>query len=105
MRLGAIAHAVGLFLVVGANTARADAPSLELRGWNPPVDPAGGLSYEPAASPDTLDWNVALWQSYGWRPVVLRDPVEDDVAVRVLDHQYGGDLILNVGFFERFSVG
>jgi OmpA-OmpF porin, OOP family len=96
-----------LVLALGS-VARADdaeVPSLELRGWSPSADPAGGMSFEPASTPATLDWNAALWQSYSWRPVVLRDPEADEVAVPVLAHQYGGDIVLNVGFFERLALG
>src|SRR5687768_2298296 len=105
IRRVATASAGALLCALASHAARAEAPSLEMRGWSPPADPGGGLVFEPASSPDTLDWNVALWQSYSWRPVVLRDPSADEVAVPVLAHQYGGDLVLNVGFFQRFALG
>jgi len=79
-------------------------PSLDLRGFNPPVDPHGGLYYEPAASPETGDWNLALWSNYTYRPVTLRG-TDGEVAEEIISHQLGGDLVFNVGFFERFSIG
>jgi hypothetical protein len=100
-----VACSLSVSAILVAADAPAQTPSLDLRGWNPPVDPAGGLSYEPAASPATFDWNAALFTSYAWRPVTLRDPVEDAVAHSVIEHQLSGDVIFNIGFFERLAVG
>jgi hypothetical protein len=80
-------------------------PSLDLRGFDPPTDPNGGLYYEPASSPDTGDWNLAMWSNYTYRPVTLRNPSTDEVAFEVISHQFGGDFVFNIGFFERFSLG
>jgi OmpA-OmpF porin, OOP family len=80
-------------------------PSLDLRAWDPPTDPRGGLFYEPASTPATADWNVALWNHYAYRAVTLKDPVSGDIVNNVVEHQVGGDLVFNVGFFERFSLG
>ena len=103
---------VGSLLLVLAVTWHAPAlaqedivPSLDLRGFDPPTDPYGGLYYEPASSPTTGDWNLALWNNYSYRPVTLRDPATDDIVHDVIRHQLGGDLVLNVGFFERFALG
>ncbi len=92
-------------LVAGAAMAGEAVPSLDLRGFDPPTAADGGLYYEPAASPATGDWNAAWWHNYTWRPVTLRDPETDDIVHEVVAHQLGGDLVLNVGFFERFTLG
>jgi OOP family OmpA-OmpF porin len=97
--------AAGASVLFGTNVVSADVPSLDLRGFNPPADPNGGLRFEPAASPDTLEWNAALWASYSYNSVTLRDPVADEVAFKVLEHQLSGDLLFNLGLFERVAVG
>ena len=83
----------------------AQTPSLDLRGFNPPTDPNGGLNYEPALAPDTFDWNAALWFTYGWRPVTIKDPADDVIVNNVVEHQFGGDVVFNIGFWERLAVG
>jgi len=89
-----------------ASWARAEgAPSLDLRGFHPPTDPAGGLNFEPASSPASFDFNTSLWWSYALSPATLRDPVADEVANRVIAHQLSGDFVLNVGIAERMAVG
>jgi hypothetical protein len=85
--------------------AQEPVPSLDLRGFNPPADPKSGIYYEPASSPATFDWNAALWNSYSWRPVTLRDPVADEVRFKVIEHQLSGDVIANVGILERIAFG
>jgi OmpA-OmpF porin, OOP family len=92
-------------LLALAGTASAEVPSLDLRGFDPPADPKGGLAYEPATSPDTLDFNVALWTSYSYRPVTLRDPLSGDVGFTVLKHRVAGNLVAGIGLFERALVG
>ncbi len=80
-------------------------PSLDLRGFNPPTDPASGLQLEPARCPDTLEWNAALWTSYAYRPITLRDPATGDVGFDVIEHQLSGDLVANVGIARRLALG
>ena len=96
---------VATLLVAASAAAQEPVPSLDLRAWDPPVDPRGGLYYEPASTPDTGDWNIALWNHYSYRPVTLKDPATDEVVNSVVEHQVGGDLTFNVGFFEWFSLG
>jgi hypothetical protein len=106
-----IANALGAATLCAASLAGSfsraqDAvPSLDLRGFNPPADPKGGIYFEPASAPGTFDWNAALWSSYAWRPVTLRDPVADEVAFKVIEHQLSGDVIANVGVLERLAFG
>ena len=104
LRVGLMTLAATLFVAAPA-AAQDSVPSLDLRAWDPPVDPRGGLYYEPASTPDTGDWNIALWNHYSYRPVTLKDPATDEVVNSVIEHQVGGDLTFNVGFFEWFSLG
>src|SRR5262249_54861858 len=69
----ALAGVAGIVALV-VPAAVAAQPSLDLRGFHAPTDPASGLYLEPAASPDTGDYNAALWLNYVYRPIVLRDP-------------------------------
>ncbi|RLB63757.1 MAG: hypothetical protein DRI90_06120 [Deltaproteobacteria bacterium] len=96
--------AVAVTLATAAS-AEGTVPSLDLRGFNPPADPSGGLYYEPAASPDTWEWNAAWYNSYSWRSATLRDPVADDVTSKVVEHQLSGDVVVNMGLLERLAVG
>jgi hypothetical protein len=92
-------------LVPGVAAASETVPSLDLRGFEPSVDPEGGLSFEPARSPATGDFNTGLWLSYGFRPVVLRGGEDNKIVFKVVDHQLSGDFTLNVGLFERAAIG
>ncbi|MBW2524543.1 MAG: thrombospondin type 3 repeat-containing protein, partial [Deltaproteobacteria bacterium] len=101
--LGAVFAAT---LVAAPHAAAGDpVPSAELRGWSPALDPHSGLHFEPASSPDTFDWNTALWLSYAYQPVTLRDPATDETVFAVVEHQLTGDLTFNMGFAERLSIG
>jgi len=96
-------------LVLGAGVAQAgdndSVPSIDLRGFNPPTDPNSGLYLEPATAPATFDFNTALWLSYSYLPIGLRDPATNKLAVRVIGHQLTGDITANVGFLKRIAVG
>ena len=91
--------------LTSAAAAQDPVPSLDLRGFNPPADPKGGLYYEPAASPDTWEWNAAWYSSYSWRSATLRDPAADEVKNKIVEHQLTGDVVVNLGLFERLAVG
>lgn len=80
-------------------------PSLDLRGFHAPTDPASGISMEPASSPNTLEWNMGVWLAYAARPITLRDPSTNAIAFDVLSHQLTGDLTAGVGFAQRFALG
>ncbi len=86
-------------------SAQDTVPSLDLRGLSPSADPASGLYYEPAASPETWEWNAAWFNSYAWRSATLRDPVEDEVTDKVVEHQLSGDVVANLGLWGRLAVG
>jgi hypothetical protein len=99
------ALASGVLLLVTAASHADDVPSLDLRGFHPPEDPRSGLYLQPALSPDTLDFNAALWASHSFRPVTLRDPATGERALSVIEHQLGGNFVASVGLLRRFSLG
>lgn len=97
-------------LTTASALAQDPVPSLDLRGFNPPSDPGSGLYFEPAASPATWDFNAAWWNAYSWRPVTLKgpaleDPARDEVRFKVIEHQLTGDVVANIGLFERLAIG
>ena len=104
MRTCALALAA-LAVVLSSPASAADPiPSLDLRGFRVPLDKASGLYFEPAASPATFDWNIALWMHYVHHPVVLRDE-ETGERFDVIAHQVSSDLTASIGFGERVALG
>jgi OmpA-OmpF porin, OOP family len=93
-------------LAVAASTARAadPVPSLDLRGFHPPMDPAGFLYLEPASTPGPWNWNVGATASYALRPVVLTDASGSTLASAVA-HQASIDYTVNVGLGQTWAVG
>jgi hypothetical protein len=105
MRLRAT-FAAALTLLLGSRAASADpVPSLDLRGFHAPNDPASGVSIQPADSPDTGEWNVGLWTQYAYRPITLRDAKTNKIGFDVIKHQVSGDLVAGVGLFHRLYLG
>jgi len=102
-RLGGLVAATAAFVAAPALAAD-PAPSLDLRGFDPPAAPRSGLHFEPASSPATFDFNAALWTNYSYRPVTLRN-TDDEVAYSVVGHQLSADLVANFGLFERAAIG
>ena len=89
-----------------ARRASADpVPSLDLRGFRAPIDPASGVYFQPADAPATGEWNVGLWTSYAFRSVALRDAQGHDVLFDVVKHQLSSDLVAGIGFWHRLQVG
>ncbi|MBK9266096.1 MAG: thrombospondin type 3 repeat-containing protein [Polyangiaceae bacterium] len=93
---------------VVANPARAvppePVPSLDLRGFRPSTDPAGGLFIEPVSTPAHGDANVGLSLSYAYLPVQLGE-IYTGERFRVITHQLTGDLVGSIGAFGRLSLG
>ncbi|WP_231511455.1 thrombospondin type 3 repeat-containing protein [Chondromyces apiculatus] len=88
------------------SSARAQpAPSVDVRGFRASADPGAGLYLEPAASPGTGDFSAALWLTYGYRPISLRDPTTDESRFSVIGHQLSADLAATVGIAERVALG
>jgi hypothetical protein len=102
--LGLLGLAAVAALAPAGASAADPVPSLDLRGFRVPTDPASGLYLEPAASPATLDYAVGFWLNYAFRPVTLRD-ANDEVAFTVIGHQLTSDFTGVIGFAERVAVG
>ena len=97
MRSRALLASLALVLAPRSALAQqATVPSLDLRKFHAPTDPASGLHLEPAASPGTGQWNAGLWVSYAFQPITLRDPTTNSVAFDVIRHQVTGDKITGV---------
>ena len=96
MRLGPPLLACSLSLTAAAAHADGPVPSLDLRGFHPPVDPAGFLYVEPTRTPGAEEWNFGAYASYALSPVVLRGS-GDRVLGKVVSHQVSLDYYGNVG--------
>jgi hypothetical protein len=87
-----------------ASLARADFPSVDVRGFSPSVDPNASLYLEPTPTPGPWAYNGAVWLDYGFRPAVLRDATGTIVS-QLLSHQMTADLTSNIGLGQRFALG
>jgi OmpA-OmpF porin, OOP family len=103
VRLRAFAS-IGLSLVALSGLARADFPSVDVRQFQPPTDPAGSMYLEPAATPGPWAFNAAAWVSYAWRPAVLRNS-EGNIVTKLLSYQLTSDIIGNIGLGTRGAFG
>jgi hypothetical protein len=104
MRSRAIVASVALLLA--ARAARADpVPSLDLRSFHAPIDPASGVWVTPADSPGSGEWNAGLWLSYAFRPITLRDASTKAIALDVIEHQLTSDVVAAVGLWHRLELG
>lgn len=79
-------------------------PSADLRGSYAPLHHDAGLAIEPADSPESGELTATVRFTYAFRPVVLRDENEE-IAYRVVEHQFTGDVGLAVGLFGRLTIG
>jgi len=97
--------ACSLLASTGGAVAHAqEQPSADLRGTFAPLHHEAGLAIEPADSPESGELTGNVRFSYAFRPVVLRDASEE-IAYRVVEHQFTGDLGLAVGILGRLTVG
>jgi len=71
MRSGALLLAASLSLTAASAWGDSPVPSLDLREFHPPVDPAGFLYLEPARTPGGGQWNFGAYASYALSPIVL----------------------------------
>src|SRR5689334_5948910 len=104
MRLGAALLALALPLVAVPAWAEGPVPSLDLRNFHPPVDPAGFLYLEPTRTPGGGNWNFGAFASYALSSVVLRGPGDHELA-KVVSHQVSIDYFGNVGIGKTWAVG
>lgn len=80
-------------------------PSLDLRGFRPSTDPAGTFFLEPASVPAHGDYNIGLVASYSFRPITLRQTLDEARAFDVVKHQLTGDLVAGIGALGRLELG
>jgi OmpA-OmpF porin, OOP family len=96
-------------LLVASSAVADPVPSLDLRGFHAPTDPASGLYLEPADSPNTGEWNVGLFTNYSFRPVSLAGTSTSSAPApppfHVIEHQLTGDLVGAIGLYHRVLVG
>jgi OmpA-OmpF porin, OOP family len=98
--------ALALLLLAAPRAEAADpVPSLDLRGFRAPVDPASGVWVQPAEAPDTGEWNAGLFFSYAYRSITLRDAKTGDVAQSLLKHQITADVVASIGISKRLQIG
>ncbi|HVW25326.1 MAG TPA: thrombospondin type 3 repeat-containing protein [Polyangiaceae bacterium] len=98
------ATAIAVSLAAVPARAEGPVPSLDLRDFHPPVDPAGFLYLEPTRTPGGGEWNFGAYASYALSPVVLRGPGEHELA-KVIGHQVSLDYFGNVGIGKTWAVG
>ncbi len=79
-------------------------PSLDLRDFHPPTDPAGSLYLEPSGTPGPGAWNVGAWASYENRLVVIKDAAGNTATVPV-ENQLSLDYLVGVGISDRLAIG
>lgn len=79
-------------------------PSADLRGTYAPLHHDAGLAFEPTDSPATGEVTGNVRFQYAFRPVVLRD-ARDEIAYRVVEHQFTADVGLSVGLFGHMTLG
>src|SRR5262245_18734094 len=97
---------LGLGAVLVASSVRAadPVPSLDLRGYSPPLDPKGFIYVEPSATPGPGNFNAGAYVSYGLKSVVLKDASGNVISTPVM-HQVSLDYLINVGLGERWAAG
>ncbi len=99
-----IAWGVGVAaLLTSTGVAAQPTPSLDLRLFRPPVDPAGSLYLEPTATPGQGNWNVGVWFSHAIDPIVLED--ENGEAGSAIAHQSSVDYVASLGLLSQLAVG
>lgn len=97
--------AAAVVLFAKTSSAADPVPSLDLRGFHPPTDPASSLYLEPVTTPGPGNWNIGAWASYALSPVVLEDPRTHDVLARVVHHQASMDYLASIGIGNRWAIG
>jgi hypothetical protein len=107
MRSRALLASTAALLLLAPPRARAadPVPSLDLRGFHAPIDPASGVHVVPADSPATGEWNVGLWMSYAYRGITLRDTRTHHIAFDVIKHQLSSDVVAGIGLWHRLQLG
>jgi len=84
--------------------ALAAEPSLDLRGFQPPLDPQSSLVLEPVATPRSGDFSASWLMSYSYRLVRMIDEHGAVLAMPVR-HQLSYDALFNIGVGARWALG
>lgn len=80
-----------------APSARAQAPSIDARTFQPSTDPAASLSLEPVAVAAKGTFSLGAFTHYSHRPVTVRRSDTGDVVSRPVEHLLGGDFVSGLG--------
>jgi hypothetical protein len=102
MRWGA--PAVLLCSLTATSVALAETPSLNLRGFEPPMDPQGSLALEPTTTPGHGNFGAGFLTSYAYRLVRVENDDGRQLAVPVR-HQLSTDFLFNWGLGQRLALG
>lgn len=92
-----------LGLLTCSSTLAAE-PSLDLRGFQPPLDPQSSLVLEPVATPRGGDFSASWLMSYSYRLVRIIDEHGTQLAVPIA-HQLSYDALFNIGIGQRWALG
>jgi hypothetical protein len=103
MRRSLLALAALVSLLSGTS-ARADGPSVDLRGFRPSTDYNSAVYVEPTTTPGAGQWNVGVWTSYAYRLITLEGP-DGDEAFTPVRHQLSLDYVAAIGVLDRFALG
>jgi OOP family OmpA-OmpF porin len=91
---------VGLALVF---TQRVSAQaSSNTERFVPALDPEGFITVQGTRTPGSLLWNIGLFISYSYDPLVVTAP--DDESVSVVDHRLTTDISAEAGLGGRFAL-
>jgi hypothetical protein len=95
---------LGAVLVASSVHAADPVPSIDLRGYTPPLDPKGFIYVEPSSTPGPGNLNAGAYASYALKSVVLKDASGNVISTPVL-HQVSLDYLINVGLGQRWAAG
>ena len=90
--------------IVATTPVWAAPPALNLRGFDPPMDPQASLSLESSSTPGHGNYSAGLLASYAYRLVRLDDAQGNEKAIP-LRHQLGYDFLFNYGLGTRWALG
>ncbi|MGH7270852.1 MAG: hypothetical protein ACREJ3_10520, partial [Polyangiaceae bacterium] len=84
------------------------APGIDVRTWQPSIDPNASMVLEPTTTPGAWQWNTGAWVHYDQDPVALTGLTGSGAlpsSRRLIAHSIGTDIVGAVGLGDRTSVG
>ncbi len=105
LRLALAAAVVFVVLAVAGRAHAQTLPSIDARTFRPSTDPNASMIIEPAITPGPGIFSFGALGTYAYRPITLREKDSSSVAFRPIEHQFGLDLVGNLGIGQRFAVG